>query len=420
MARPLALIVDHWLLVALGAIVVVAVAAVRVRPPAPHLVARPGRPDDRRPVLVRQLVLPGIAGLGIGRLGRCGHTRPLPARCRKSYFDRPLVEATRLGAGRGSWAVTVGGFVDTVQSGGISLVRTLRTLQFVQPWWLLLLLVLPLLVKFSYKSLTGLGPIRRWVALSARCLLVTLLVLALAEPRLRRPNENVCVLYVVDRSMSVPQEADPGSAEGERDLRWLRLQSFINSSVQQRGVGHRNDLSGSILFARRPRLVLPPSPVDKLIVTDALAGAMDPNYTDIAAAIKLAMASFPELARASRIVLFSDGERAPRQRGRAGESRQAKRRCRLTWLCRSAKAIANREREVLVQEIRRALPQHGQPRESPAAGDFTFSSAMPIRRESFSASSNCCKTATARRSRSTWWAGPRKKSRRTPCACNRV
>ena len=44
-----------------------------------------------------------------------------------------------------------------------------------------------------------------------------LLVLALAEPRLRRPNENVCVLYVVDRSMSVPQEIDSGSAEGERD-----------------------------------------------------------------------------------------------------------------------------------------------------------------------------------------------------------
>jgi uncharacterized membrane protein len=166
--------------------------------------------------------------------------------------------------------------------------------------------VIPLLVWFSYQSLAGLGPVRRWVALSIRCLLVLLLVLALAEPRLRRPNENVCVLYVVDRSLSVPQEIDTGLADGDRDRRWLRLQQFVNSAVLQRGTAHRNDLSGAILFARRPRLVLPPSPVDKLIVTDALAGAMDPNYTDIAAAIKLAMASFPE-GTGKRIVLFSDG-----------------------------------------------------------------------------------------------------------------
>src|SRR5262249_17724211 len=149
-------------------------------------------------------------------------------------------------------------------------------------------------------------PVRRWVALSLRCLLVLLMVLALAEPRLRRPNESVCVLYVLDRSMSVPQEMERTSAGEERDARWHRLQTFIHASVQQRGAGHRNDLSGAILFARRPRLVLPPSPVDKLVVTDALAGAMDPNYTDIAAAIKLAMASFPE-GTGKRILLFSDG-----------------------------------------------------------------------------------------------------------------
>jgi uncharacterized membrane protein len=203
-------------------------------------------------------------------------------------------------------AIAIGGFITSAQAAGPSLVHSARSIEFVQPWWLALLLVLPLIVRFSYRSLAGLGPIRRWVALSIRCLLILLLVCAIAEPRLRRPNENVCVLFVVDRSLSVPQEIDPGSAEGDRDLRWMRIQQFINQSVQNRGPGHRNDLSGSILFARRPRLVLPPSPVDKLVVTDALAGTMDPNYTDIAAAIKLAMASFPE-DTGKRIVLVSDG-----------------------------------------------------------------------------------------------------------------
>ena len=93
---------------------------------------------------------------------------------------------------------------------------------------------------------------------------------------------------------------------GERDGRWLRVQQFVNNAVRQRGVGHRNDRSGAILFARRPRLVLPPSAVEKLIVTDALAGTLDANYTDIAAALKLAMASFPE-GTGKRIVLISDG-----------------------------------------------------------------------------------------------------------------
>lgn len=203
-------------------------------------------------------------------------------------------------------AFSLGGWVGSFQTGGLSVVRSLRTFQLVQPGWLLLLLVIPLLVKLSYRSLAGLGPIRRWVALGTRCLLVALLIFALAEPRLRRPNENVCVLYVVDRSLSVPTEFGPDQSGEDRDQRWFRLQQFIHSAVQKRGVGHRNDLSGSILFARRPRLVLPPSPVDKLRVRDDLAGAMDSNYTDIAAAIKLAMASFPE-GTGKRIVLMSDG-----------------------------------------------------------------------------------------------------------------
>jgi uncharacterized membrane protein len=206
----------------------------------------------------------------------------------------------------GLLAFTLGGFVPTVNASGVSVVRSLRSLELVQPWWLLLLLVLPFLIGFTYKSLAGLGPIRRWVALGARCLLVVLLVLALAEPRLRRPNDNVCVLYVVDRSLSIPQEMVGTSPDTERDQRFRRLQTFIHSSVQNRGAGHRNDLSGAILFARRPRLILPPSPVDKLVINDSLAGSMDANYTDISAAIKLAMASFPE-GTGKRIVLLSDG-----------------------------------------------------------------------------------------------------------------
>src|SRR5262249_1908200 len=78
------------------------------------------------------------------------------------------------------------------------------------------------------------------------------------------------------------------------------------NAVHNRGTGHELDQAGVIVFARRPRLVLPPSTADKIFVTDELAGNIDSNYTDIGAAIKLALASFPE-GSSKRIVLFSDG-----------------------------------------------------------------------------------------------------------------
>ena len=123
-----------------------------------------------------------------------------------------------------------------------------------------------------------------------------------------------------------------------------------------RDLGHRNDLSGAILFARRPRLVLPPSPVDKLIVTDALAGTMDPNYTDIGAALKLALASFPE-GTAKRMVFISDGNE---NLGNADEqaSLRGQKACRSTR-CRWAAGYRNEERSLFQRWMPRRRPTRG-------------------------------------------------------------
>ena len=42
----------------------------------------------------------------------------------------------------------------------------------------------------------GLGPVRRWVALGLRCLLITLVALALAELRIKHQNDTVTVLFL--------------------------------------------------------------------------------------------------------------------------------------------------------------------------------------------------------------------------------
>jgi uncharacterized membrane protein len=183
--------------------------------------------------------------------------------------------------------------------------KVVASLEFLEPWWLLGLLLIPLLVFLSYRSLAGLGPVRRWVALGLRCLLVLLLVLALAEARLRRQSENTTVLFLVDRSLSIPEE--PGvDAKGDRvDLRWERLRKFINEAVEHRGPKHVHDKAGLIVFGRRPRLELPPSDAPRFNFQE-VQGAIDGNYTDIGGAIKLALASFPEKT-GKRIVLITDG-----------------------------------------------------------------------------------------------------------------
>ncbi|HEV3263832.1 MAG TPA: VWA domain-containing protein [Gemmataceae bacterium] len=185
--------------------------------------------------------------------------------------------------------------------------KVLVRVEFVQPWWLLLLALLPVIVWLSFRSLAGLGPVRRWVAIGLRCLLVLMLTLALAETRLRHQNENVTVLFLVDRSLSIPEEfePDPRSPGTRVDRRWERIKDFINRSVASRGPGHERDKVGVIVFGRQPRLELPPGAVPRLNFYE-VASTIDNTYTDIGAAIKLALASFPE-GTGKRIVLLSDG-----------------------------------------------------------------------------------------------------------------
>ncbi len=202
------------------------------------------------------------------------------------------------------FAIGIGGLVSLAAGEGLRVAgRALTSLEPAQPWWLLLLLLVPLVFWFSYRSLAGLGPVRRWVALGLRCLLIALVALALAELRIKHKNDTVTVLFLVDRSLSVPEE--PAPEDKTIDLRWLREKKFINEAVEKRGSGHERDKAGLIVFGKRPRLELPPSDAPRFKFQE-FASVVDGNYTDIAAAIKLALASFPE-GSGKRIVLLSDG-----------------------------------------------------------------------------------------------------------------
>lgn len=179
--------------------------------------------------------------------------------------------------------------------------RILSSLEPLEPWWLLLLLLVPWLIGYSWSRLAALGPGRRVLAIALRCLLLILLAFALAEMHARKSEDRLTVLFVWDRSLSVPPEYDD---RGD-NVRDQRMRDFINDAVAKRGPGKEDDRVGLVVFGRQPRLELPPGAVPNLRF-QKIQSRLDDTYTDIAAAIKLALASFPEGA-GKRIVLVSDG-----------------------------------------------------------------------------------------------------------------
>ncbi|WZO97528.1 vWA domain-containing protein [Isosphaeraceae bacterium EP7] len=160
-----------------------------------------------------------------------------------------------------------------------------------RPLWLLLLpLVLPPLILFSYRGLSGLGRVRRLLAIALRGTVVTLVVLALAELQAVRRSERLTTLFVVDASESIP-----------REMRGPALQ-YVTEESKKRGP---DDLSGVVVFGKTPRVESPPAPIESNL-SMGIESTIDPEYSDLAAAIKLALATFPgDTAR--RIVVLSDG-----------------------------------------------------------------------------------------------------------------
>src|SRR5262249_49425376 len=149
-----------------------------------------------------------------------------------------------------------------------------------------------------------LGTVRAAIAIGLRAALIVFLTLALANLQLKRIDETVTVIFLWDRSQSVPEEVVNGE-----DQRSIRVVKFLNEAVEKRGPGRERDQTGVILFGRWPRLEMPPSTVPYLRLTrDKIdkVTTVDGSRTDVSAALKLALASFPG-GTARRVVLLCDG-----------------------------------------------------------------------------------------------------------------
>lgn len=165
---------------------------------------------------------------------------------------------------------------------------------FEHPWALLLLLVLPLLWWTSYASLSGLGSVRRFLALLIRSIVVLGIIAALAGVQLVWTTERVTVMYLLDQSESIPAVK-----------RQLMLDYVIKSVAQHRN-NDREDKAGIIVFGREATIEIPPfdDNIPDLGRLESYLGRTD--ATNLEAALKLAQASMPA-DTARRIVIVSDG-----------------------------------------------------------------------------------------------------------------
>ncbi|MFC1601421.1 glutamine amidotransferase, partial [Candidatus Sumerlaeota bacterium] len=178
-------------------------------------------------------------------------------------------------------------------------------LRFLHPEYLILLAVLLPFVLYMGRRATMLGKRRRALALALRCLIFTLLVCTLAEAYYSLRTDHLTVIYVLDQSSSVPPD-DRTAAEG-----------YIKKSLDNMG---DKDRAGILIFGGDVSMEYAPRP--RLSgKTVEFRSVVDRNQTNIATALRLALAAFGDETQ-KRIVLISDGNET---QGYANEiARQAK------------------------------------------------------------------------------------------------
>jgi uncharacterized membrane protein len=161
--------------------------------------------------------------------------------------------------------------------------------QFTHPWFLTLLpMAVAWVIWLAVKSDVQLSHWRRWTVLALRLMISAALVLAVAGLQRLRPLEGMNVFYLLDRSDSVPS--------GQQEL----AREYVNKSAAPR---KPVDKAGVIVFGTEASIETMPNAAVDLKKIQAVVGT---ERTDLAAAIRLGTAAFPETGQ-KRLVLMSDG-----------------------------------------------------------------------------------------------------------------
>ncbi len=157
------------------------------------------------------------------------------------------------------------------------------------PWWLLVLPVAALAVIVVAVVGRRAVPVRQHrLATWARLAGLTALVLALAQPVVARPVGERSVLFLLDRSASVPAAARPAQ------------DAYVAAALDSAG---RGDHAGVAAFGAEMRLV---REVADAADYEPQQVEIDEAATDLAAALRAAAAALPAVG-SRRIVVLTDG-----------------------------------------------------------------------------------------------------------------
>ena len=161
-------------------------------------------------------------------------------------------------------------------------------IQFSHPWFLLLGILLAFIWYISRRGHPLLSATRRRIALLLRLLILTFLILALAGIKISLPTRDRTIFFLLDISESI-------NAQNRKTA-----EDYIKKSLEKMKEG---DKAGIIVFARQA--FVESLPQSRLEFSHLLT-RVNADYTNIVAALELAVANFPQKG-SKRIVLLSDG-----------------------------------------------------------------------------------------------------------------
>lgn len=163
-------------------------------------------------------------------------------------------------------------------------------IQFTNPAWLLLLLAaVPWTVWLALRSDVQTSAWRKWTSFGLRLLIVLLLVLAIAGLQWKRPQEGMNVFFLLDRSDSIPSQQQESARE------YLTKVSAAKK---------KEDNVGVLVFGTEA--AIESSPLSVVRSDTKIYAVVDGQRSDLASAVRLGSAAFPETGQ-KRLVILSDG-----------------------------------------------------------------------------------------------------------------
>ncbi len=160
--------------------------------------------------------------------------------------------------------------------------------RFAFPWALALLVAVPWTIWIGMR-IQSLSTGRKWTAIVLRTVILLCLIAALAGMELVRITDDLAVFFLLDHSDSISEAQRLASAQWVRNV----ADEFMTEK----------DKAGVIVFGEDASIELS---VDSTLGLRDILSYVGGEQTDLAAAIRLGLAAFPQ-GHMKRIVIYSDG-----------------------------------------------------------------------------------------------------------------